>query len=85
MAKQIYPIVKEYLTQNKQIDKDFIDKYITSYDSNFSDWTNELDNLFTNRYVITDNADDLNYFNKNYRYSSFIYLRHQLAKAVWNE
>jgi len=71
MAKQIYPIVKEYLTQNKQIDKDFVDKYIASYDNNFSDWTNELDNLFTNRYVITDNADDLNYFNKNYRYSSF--------------
>lgn len=71
MAKQIYPIVKEYLTQNKQIDKNFVDKYIALYDSNFSNWINELDNLFTNRYVITDNADDLNYFNKNYRYTSF--------------
>lgn len=71
MAKQIYPIVKEYLIQNKQIDKDFVDKYIASYDNNFSDWTNELNNLFTNRYVLTDNAEDLNYFNRNYRYASF--------------
>ncbi len=71
MAKQIYPVVKEYITHNKQIDKEFIDKYIASYDSNFSDWTNELDNLLTNRYIITDNSDDLNYFSKKYRYSSF--------------
>lgn len=70
MAKKIYPLVMEYLLQNKQIDKNFVDKYIVSYDNNFSNWTNELAYLFTNRFVITDNADDLNYFNKNYRYAS---------------
>lgn len=71
MAKQIYPIVKEYLTQNKQIDKGFVDEYVALYDSNFSGWTNELDNLFAYRCVITDNPNDLKYFRKNYRYSSF--------------
>lgn len=71
MAKQVYPVVKEYLTQNKPIDKDFVNKYIALYDSSFSDWTNELDLLFANRFVITDNADDLYYLNRNYRYSSF--------------
>ena len=71
MAKKIYPVVNEYLAQSKQIDKDFVEKYIASYDSNFSDWANELDNLFANRYLITDNTTDLNYFNKNYLYSSF--------------
>lgn len=71
MAKEIYPLVKDYLTQNKQIDKAFVDMYIALYDNNFTDWTNELDNLFANRYVITDNSDDLNYFHKNYRHSSY--------------
>lgn len=71
MAKQIYPIVKEYLKQNKPIDKNFVDHYIALYDSNFSHWTNELDNLFANLFVTTDNANDINYFNNNYRYSSF--------------
>ncbi len=70
MAKQIYPLVKEYVIQQKPIDKNLIDKYIASYDKNFSAWTNELNHLFTNRYVITDNPDDFAYFGKNYRYSS---------------
>lgn len=70
MAKEIYPLVKEYLGQNKPIDKRFTDEYIAIYDKKFSDWLNELDNLLTNRYVITDNPSDFGFFRKNYRYSS---------------
>ena len=70
MAKAIYPIVKEYLDNDKPMDKSFIDEYIDIYDKHFSAWLNELDNLLTNRYIITDNPDDFNYFRKNYRYSS---------------
>jgi len=70
MAKAIYPIVKEYLDNDKPMDKNFIDEYIDIYDKHFSAWINELDNLLTNRYIITDNPDDFNYFRKNYRYSS---------------
>lgn len=70
MAKAIYPIVKVYLDNDKPMDKNFIDEYIDIYDKHFSAWTNELDNLLTNRYIITDNPDDFNYFRKNYRYSS---------------
>ena len=67
MAKQIYPVVKDYLAHNRQIDKDFVDRYIDVYDSNFSDWTNELDHLFTNRYLVADSPEDLHYFRNNYR------------------
>lgn len=70
MAKQIYPLVKEYLIHKKQIDQEFVDKYIAVYDKYFSEWTKELTNLLTNRYVIADNPDDLNYFRENYPYSS---------------
>lgn len=70
MAKGIYPVVREYLDNNKPVDQNFIDKYIAIYDKNFHDWLNELDNLLTNHYIITDNQDDLNYFWKNYPYSS---------------
>lgn len=70
MAKEIYPLVKEYLDENKPIDKRFIDEYIAIYDRKFSVWLNELDNLLTNRYVITDNPNDFSFFRKNYRYSS---------------
>lgn len=70
MAKEIYPMVTAYLDTNKPLDKRFVDEYIGIYDSKFSGWLNELDNLLTNRYVITDNPNDFNYFRKNYRYSS---------------
>src|SRR5690606_27185854 len=73
MAKEIYPLVKEYLDNNKPIDKKFVDEYIGIYDRKFSGWQNELDNLLVNRYIITDNPNDFNYFRKNYRYSS-VYL-----------
>src|SRR5690606_2672055 len=49
MAKRIYPLVSEYLSQKKTIDKRFVDEYIAVYDRHFSAWTQELDNLFTNR------------------------------------
>ncbi len=71
MSKQIYPLVKEYINQQKAIDKNFIDKYVDLYDSNFSDWTNELDNLFTNRYIIADEPKDFDFFNSHYRHSSY--------------
>lgn len=73
MAKEIYPTVKAYLADNKSIDQNFVNKYIAIYDDKFSDWNNELDNLLTYRYVITDNYDDLSYLKRNYRNASIRY------------
>jgi hypothetical protein len=70
MAKRMYPLVKEYITQNKSIDKPFIDKYISLYDSSFSDWSNQLDYLLKNRFIISDSDEDFGFFNMHYPYSS---------------
>lgn len=70
MAKAIYPIVEEYLTNGKSIDRDFVNRYIAVYDNKFSDWNNELDHILTYRYIITDNYEDLSYFRKNYHNAS---------------
>ena len=68
MAQKIYPLIKEYIGKKKTIDQFFINQYIKIYDENFSDWTNELEHIFTYRYILTDNPEDFNYFRKNYRY-----------------
>lgn len=70
MAKQIYPLAKEYIDQKKPIDKNFIDSYIQLYETNFPDWINELNNIMTYRYVITENEKDFKVINKMFRYRS---------------
>lgn len=70
MAKQIYPLVKEYVSQNKSIDKNFIDTYIKQYEDNFPNWTNEMDNIMAYRYVISENPKDFDIIKRKYRYRS---------------
>ncbi|WP_281231769.1 hypothetical protein [Flavobacterium gelatinilyticum] len=70
MAKKIYPLTKEYIDQKKPIDKNFIDQYIKLYETNFSEWINELDNIMTYRYVISDDVKDFTTINKMFRYRS---------------
>ncbi len=70
MARKIYPLVKEYIIQKKSIDKNFIDSYIKLYETNFPNWINELDNIMTYRYVISENENDFNTINQLFRYRS---------------
>jgi len=51
-------------------DKSFIDNYIKIYEENFPDWINELDNIMTYRYVISEDKDDFNVINQLFRYRS---------------
>ncbi|PIF47511.1 uncharacterized protein DUF3974 [Chryseobacterium sp. 52] len=60
MAKQIYPMVKEYIILKKPIDKNFIDSYIKLYGKSFPNWINELDHIMTYRYIMSENEKDLN-------------------------
>jgi len=82
MAKEIYPLVREYLAENKPIDKAFVDRYIASYDKNFPGWTNEADNLFAYRFVITDDPSDLRYLRNSYRQTSFYKAQIPLSQAA---
>lgn len=70
MARKMYPLVKEYISENKSIDKNFIDIYINLYETNFPNWMNELDNIMTYRYVISENENDFNTINQLFRYRS---------------
>lgn len=70
MAKKIYPLLKEYIDQKKSIDKNFIDAYVKIYEENFPNWINELDNIMTYRYVLSENENDFNVINKMFRYRS---------------
>jgi hypothetical protein len=70
MAKKIYPKVKEYMQKQVPIDKSFIDAYIKLYDENFSSWVLELDNLMTDRFVISDNVEDFNVIDQKFPYRS---------------
>lgn len=70
MAQKIYPLVKDYIKNKKTIDQYFIERYIKTYDDNFSDWSNELDHILTYRYILSENRDDFKYFRKKYRYAS---------------
>ncbi|HSD09103.1 hypothetical protein [Flavobacterium sp.] len=70
MAKQIYPLVNEYISQRKAVDKNFIDNYIKQYEENFPNWINELDNIMTYRYVISENKNDFEVIDQKYPYRS---------------
>ena len=71
MAKKLYPLVTEYISKKKTIDQDFIDSYIKIYQDNYTGWLNELNNLLTYRYVITDNEKDFDTIGYNYPYTSY--------------
>ena len=66
MAKEIYPLVKTYLQKGKAIDEEFVKVYVRTYDSNFSEWTKELDNILTYRVIFSDSRDNIRYFRRNY-------------------
>lgn len=70
LARKIYPLVTDYISQKKPMDRNFIDNYIKIYDGNFPNWINELENVMAYRYVISENQDDFNSIRKIFWYRS---------------
>ena len=66
MAKQVYPIVKDYIDSNKPIDKNFITQYLEQFDKNFSDWLTTMDFIMRGRYVLSENPADFNLIDRTY-------------------
>lgn len=81
MAKQIYPLINEYISQRKPIDENFIDSYIAQYEKNYPNWINELDNIFTYRYVITENEKDFDIIDQKYSYRSSANYETEITKS----
>ncbi|WP_291287383.1 hypothetical protein [Flavobacterium sp.] len=70
MAKEIYPMLNEYLSQKKAIDGNFIDRYIGIYETKFPNWIDEMNNLMAYRYVISENEKDFDVIKQKHRYRS---------------
>ena len=71
MAKKIYPLVNKYILAKRPMDQDFVNEYINIYQDNFPNWTKELNNLMTYRFVLSDNNEDFKSISRNYPYASF--------------
>ena len=67
MAKQVYPLVIKYIDQKKPFDKTFVNEYIKIYDREFPGWINEMDNLMTYRYMLSEKFSDFNTLRQLYR------------------
>jgi len=67
MAKAIYPVLKKYIEDKKPMDEAFVKAYVSTYDTQFPQWNNELSNLFAYRYIIADTPNDWTYFRRNFR------------------
>ncbi len=78
MAKRIYPIVNEYIKNEKAIDKKFIDDYISTYDENYSKWVNELNHILTYRYIISDYDKGFDFFLDNYYKTSYSFMENNV-------
>jgi len=88
MAKEIYPLVKEYIDKGRPADKFFVDQYIKIFEDSFSTWAKDLNYLMMGRYVISDNRSDFEVLDRKFPYrneaeyftdfteSSFEKLRH---------
>ncbi len=70
MARKLFPVVKEYIRLKKPMDKNFIDTYISLYQDNFPNWINEMPNIMTYRYVLSEDKEDFRIIRRLFRYSS---------------
>jgi len=82
LAREIYPVVCNYLAQGKTIDEEFIKTYVNLYDTKFSSWSKELDNILTYRAILCDDMDDTRYFRRNYPYSIHKTIMEVTAKSI---
>ncbi|MFY7651558.1 MAG: hypothetical protein ACOVQE_02595 [Chitinophagaceae bacterium] len=70
MAKKIYPIVKNYLANNKTIDNHFINEYCNIYQTFFAEWQWKTEHIFTYRYVLASQRTDFSVLNQLFPYCS---------------
>lgn len=84
MAKSLYPIVKEYLDGEKQIDENFINRYISIFEEDYISWLNELDHLMMNRFIITQDYNAYKAISKKYRYNNIEEHKNKLNSTTLN-
>lgn len=81
LARKIYPMLTDYLSQKKGIDQGFVNIYTKFYDEQFSDWLSEMDNLMAYRYVLSDEASDFRIFSRFYPYCSMSQYEDEVSES----
>jgi len=81
MAKQIYPLITQYINQKKSVDKAFVDAYIKIYDTNFPEWINEMNNIMTYRYMLSEKFEDFGIVRQVYRRRSMSEEQDEITEA----
>jgi len=66
MAKTAYPLVKEYITSRKPMDRDFVNRYIQLYQEHFSDWLYDPQYLMRGRLLLSEKASDFDILRRFY-------------------
>jgi hypothetical protein len=66
IAKLIYPKVIDYLNQDKSLDNKFVDDYISTYQSAFSNWTNDLEFIMLSRTALLSDTSVWKQLNEIY-------------------
>lgn len=67
MAKDVYPVVKDYIVNHRSIDQNFMNQYIGLFEKDFPVWLTDLDFVMMGRYVLSENPADFNFIDRKYR------------------
>ncbi|AUP78087.1 hypothetical protein C1H87_04900 [Flavivirga eckloniae] len=85
MAQKMYPLVKTYLDEKKQIDQKFINKYIALMDNEFPQWLYDIDHVLMQRYIISESKDAYRNLSKKHRYSNINEYRNTISALTIQE
>jgi hypothetical protein len=66
MAKTAYPLVKEYITTRKPMDRDFVNRYVQLYEEHFSGWLYDPQYLMRGRLLLSEKAADFDIMRRLY-------------------
>ena len=66
MAKTAYPLVKEYITAGKPMDRDFVNRYIQLYGEHFSGWLYDPQYLMRGHLLLSEKAADFDIVRRLY-------------------
>jgi len=69
MAKTAYPMVKEYITNRKPIDRQFVNEYIRLFEEHYSEWLSIPEFIMMGHVVYSENPADFKLTERLYPFS----------------
>jgi len=66
MAKTAYPLVKEYITTRKSMDRDFVNRYIQLFEERFSNWIYDPQYVMRGHLLFSEKSTDFDIMRRLY-------------------